>query len=397
MNYIILIGYLLLIFLIYKSNKTINIPLIFNSVWFFIAFLSTLFSMDVSVKAYLYVLICNASLDIGYLVIKNTSYITSIDLLELIDKYKLLNNITIFLSIAGIIYLFIYLKFTITNFTSLSSLASKMASIASMRYNTDEMLPIINRLINSVGYFMCALDGFFYMKIENKKKGLYILFLFFIQMILLNTKATLVFALAFWFAGLITGYQYFGKKIELKKIIQLILILTILLILFVFVNYLRHNMANSLNLEAKKIFVAYFVGPYTAFSKWITVTRKFDFSFGLYTFSGFFDLIGIYEREIVKEIFIDNISTNVYTVFRYILKDYGYFFSVLLFFIIGFISKYIQNIMKIKRGWISIYIIILVFLITSFFTSIFKYNVNLLACFLIILFFLPIRFKFKNN
>lgn len=397
MKYLIIIFYIILIFINYKKNSRINSALIFNSLWSFMTFSAIIFNLQVSDGAFLFIFICNFMYTIPFLISNHTSpKLDNFSSYEIVERrYKKLRKIIIFLNFLGVIYIFIHFGFSYKDFSSLETLANKMSSVAVIRYNTEASLPLINRIINGIVYAACSFDGFIYCK-EKKNKYLINLALLFLQMVLLNTKSTLVFGITFFVSGFITSMMLLKICVNFKKILKYCILFIAIFYVFVMINYFRHNMANNIYAETKNILIAYFVGPYSAFSLWLeSLGNITDYSFGMNTFAGLFDFIGIHNREIVNEIFLGDVSTNVFTVFRYLIMDYGVVFTILLFYMLGGISIIIESNIKKNMIYPGIYIIILIFLISSFYTSVFKYNVNLLACLLIVLMAIPIKIRLK--
>lgn len=100
---------------------------------------------------------------------------------------------------------------------------------------------------------------------------------------------------------------------------------------------------------------SWFAGNVSGFSVWIDNQFQPEApNWGLYTFSGIFDLLGIEKRApgVFKTmVFIEPErinATNIYTLFRFLIADFGIIGTILVMYIIGFFSKVL--LMKVLAG-----------------------------------------------
>jgi len=218
------------------------------------------------------------------------------------------------------------------------------------------------------------------------------------QTVLTNTKATLVFGLAFFVGGFFTGFSYFNKKINLKRIIIGTVIFGLVLFFSTLIDYFRHAGQIDIGTEFNKIISAYFVGPYSAFSIWFNNRPQSTLELGANTFSSIFRVLGITPQTHGEFVLINGVSTNVYTIFKHLINDYSIAGTIIISALIGWVSAVIDvKIRNNSRAYVGISIVIIATIIVAFFSSLYRYTVNVLASFLIIWATLPIKFTIKGD
>lgn len=408
MVYIIsILIYLGIIYMNFRLYKGTSISLIFNVMWGFLSFFVYIFDLPRDENAYFYILSVNILFFIFYNIYNignlknnrsysyliNNKFYFDMNFKNKSQNFDKLNKKIVFLNIIGLVYLMYTLNFGISDFSSLGSLASKMNSISSTRYSQDvESLTLLNRVINSLVYAVCGYCGFFTNE-KIKKEYFYNIILIAFQTIILNTKATLVFGLAFWVGGFLTGVAFYHRRIKFKHIVYSMLTIIFLLLFNTLVNYLRHNAIITFAEEFKKIIVAYFIGPFSAYNLWFKEPSYSTLELGINTFLGIFKFLGISPHVHGDFIMIDGISTNVYTVFKHLNNDYGRIGTVILFCFLGWISSLLENRVRFKKFTsVSLCMLVYSFILITFFSSIFRYNVNILAGLLIIIYSIPIKY-----
>lgn len=407
MFFIICLAFLLISFLAYKIYNRINIVVINCLIWTFLAISVCFLDMPKSINAFFFVLTNMIAFFISYFIVspkkvESKDIKITDDMLvreeEQVKKFDKINKFVFILNIIGLIYLARYFGFSISNFFNISSLMSKMNAISHMRYSDDsEFLPLITRIINIFVYSSCAYSGFFTVK-KFKKEYLYNIILVFFQTLLTNSKATLVFGVAFYASGFLVGTSFFNKKINFKKIL-IFLVVAIVVILFVTeINYLRHSGNFLFSEEFNKIITSYFIGPFSAFSIWFDNSRTELLDFGSNTFSSIFRLLGISSQKHGEFVNISGVSTNVYTIFKHLINDFSLFGTYIYSIIIGGLSAIIDNkVIHKKRGFIGIDIVIIATILISFFSSLFRYTINVIVCVVIIAAALPIKLNSKGE
>jgi oligosaccharide repeat unit polymerase len=90
------------------------------------------------------------------------------------------------------------------------------------------------------------------------------------------------------------------------------------------------------------------------------------YSYGLYTFTFIFDMLGS-TRTIPPGLYQDSysyndlISTNIFTIFRGLIYDFGILGSIIYLFLLGIVANFsFYNLLKNKRPWASFSILIII-------------------------------------
>ena len=168
---------------------------------------------------------------------------------------------------------------------------------------------------------------------------------------------------------------------------------------FIAIQWLRQGMDTIIvDLLIERI-RAYFFGYLSAFSQWLSIDSLENFNLGLITFAGPFNLIGVMERPLgfYDPIFIYNgTSTNIFTAFRGLISDFSISGSILIAFIIGFISQIIFQKSKNLLSTLPISMFY-AFTIYSPLISIFHYNSVLFSWLIISIILLITKYEFVDS
>jgi len=365
------------------NKRIVNHATIFNFIWMIIPLLVVVFGLPIRENVFFLMLIYNIAFIIGYNLkrgpINNVFRIDEGNYL----RFKKLNKYTIGINLIGVLFLLFFLNIRISDFSSLTAFALKASSISSLRYSNGLELPFINRIINSIIYFVIAYNGFYFASNRNKTHFINLILLA-IQTIILNTKATLVFALAFWVGGFLSGIRFFNISIKLKSLFKYSLYLGCIFIFFVSVNFIRHDMEYTYFEEIKKIGFGYTISPFSAYNLWYDTKKHSELQYGLNTFEGIFRMLLPIKHKHGNMMYFNGINTNVYTVFKHLNSDFGTIGSIIFMFIIGVLGNLLgkKNNSKNMKS-VAFSIILYSFLLTTFFSSIFRYNINIVSMILI--------------
>jgi oligosaccharide repeat unit polymerase len=403
MYFLICIGLVLLSIVAYWRTHRVSIAFINCAIWAFLSIAVVALDLPKDVHAFSFVFLNILIFAICHVMIPSTrgqiqSQHNTNDITEDQLKFEKVNKITVIIALLGLVYLAYSLGFRLRTFTSVSSLMSRMNAISHMRYSDDgEYLPLINRFINSFSYAVCGYAGFYFAK-KFKKEYFYNLIIIAAQTVITNTKATLVFAIAFFAGGFLTGFSYFGKRINLKRILIVVAAGVGIVVFSTLIDYFRHAGQIDMYTEFQKIISAYFVGPYSAFSIWFGNDPKNSLEMGANTFSSIFRLLGIAPQTHGDFVLVNGVSTNVYTIYKHLINDYSLFGTVLISAIMGWFSAFIDNKVKEnKRSFVGISIVVMATVLIAFFSSLYRYTVNVLAALIIIWVSLPIRFSVRRR
>lgn len=412
---ILLIMYVSLLLYIMKSKKIIITIKIFVSMWFIFTFVGFILFEEVFTRDYkgLYFIFLNILfLILGYFLgskfkvkkIHNRKKEYYID----ISKSEKLIGIIFFISIFNLIY---YMYYNNVSFFSLFNL-NKLFEVNQLMINAkNNMIDTSNLIITICVIIMDSgiiLSGYLFPYLEkNKYKSFIILFPMFLFSLISTSKATIIFAVFLWLSGLIIALEELNIKIFeiIKKYKKLLLIMTIV-ILFLFINSMISRLDYSNNGSVANIietFKIYGFAHIPAFTKWYSLHDNNQLYYGFYTFSGVLRLLGVngYLSGVYESIEFGKYSTNIFTVFRSLIDDFGDIGCLFIFFFLGVILGYNYKKIKIdKYNHFSKCIIILisVFLFLSFIISLGNYFSLIVSIFLfwiIIEYLLKIEIRIK--
>lgn len=168
------------------------------------------------------------------------------------------------------------------------------------------------------------------------------------SLLLNNGKSGLIASSMLWFSGYVTGYLDKYKKSPTIKLKSLFIVLSGGLVVIALLYISMMLRIGGLNLQTMTIvnvkFVSYALGHVPAFDYWFgNYASNIDYTYGKYTFLGIFQALGISAREqgvFSEMVYAGPIETNVYTMFRGIINDFGIYGGVAFFIFFGFIAGY---------------------------------------------------------
>ncbi len=382
--------FLLTSFFIFSIERRVSLSLLFCLEWTILSISVCLLDWPRDETAFFFVFISVLFFTFPHVLlpqVKSTLPINDSLLVKKEDIFVKVDRCIVLLNAASVFYLAHRFGFSSGSFTDSDSLMTQMNSISSSRYSGgDYYLPIFNRLVNTLVYAACGLEGFFICRKRNRLFFLNLLLLMG-QTIITNTKATIVFGLAFWMGGYLTGYHFFDKKIVVKKVLLVLLVVIGILAFTIVVNYYRHLGSFTLKEEMEKVLTAYVIGPYSAFSMWFATNPRPPLDMGMNTFSCVFQWLGISHHQNGEFISSDDVVTNVYTIFKHLINDYSYAGAVVFIGFIGLLAAIAERKISQKSfSDVGISIVITSMILVSFFSSLFRYSTNLIACIIIIFF-----------
>lgn len=252
-----------------------------------------------------------------------------------------------FLSLAGA---FIYLNIFINHFGSLNNLLSSGWLIREEMAMNAISVPLVVRAVALLGYSAVILAMVYWVRFGIKP----FIALPFLGIIIMGVAQAaragtfmliiIVFVTSYW------RDIYMGQKNIGIRLIKRIFIFTFLL-LFIFILGLMYREQsfkfNSDEFSQLKNFRIYAVGALSSFSVFLdNYDMNSSLTFGRYTFASLFQLFDLYEFEsfgyYVDYLYISRTSddsTNVYTIFRSAIEDFGFLGSALYMLILGFFSR----------------------------------------------------------
>ena len=198
-----------------------------------------------------------------------------------------------------------------------------------------------------------------------------------------TTRATILFSIILFLSGIFSSYIILKKDDNLffnaKSFFGSVSILSFLVFLWIFLQWLRGG-ANSdfLLYPIMNIIKSAVLGSTTVFTTWLQSYKQHSLAFGLYTFAGPMDIIGLNERQLgfyTEFISLPNGYSNIYTAFRGLIHDFTLTGSILICFFIGILSQ--LSYQRCRDGniiWIIPLSIYFAFTLFSPFISIFSSN-----------------------
>lgn len=194
-------------------------------------------------------------------------------------------------------------------------------------------------------------------------------------------------------------------KTELRLLKPLLYILPTLLIIFVLIESFRYQAYeyDSDRVEfTKGSFNVYTFGGVSGFSTYLDQVHKStnDLTYGRYTFSSLYNLLGIAKSETgIYEQYLNVSPThtaNIYSIFRPLLEDFGYLGMLIWALILGMIANFsFRYSLRGSLIGISICVSLYIYLMFSFIAPLTQFNSYLLSCFLSPLIIQISKFRFK--
>jgi oligosaccharide repeat unit polymerase len=265
-------------------------------------------------------------------------------------KLSLLIFILGIISILGsIFYLFIFIR----HFGSLFDLLTAGWTIREEIGAGNIQVPIIVRIMFLLAYPTISLSLIYWIVYEFKM----FLILPFLTIIVFGTTQAAragsfiviiwVFITSFW-KNLFSGNNNYSLSIIKRIILYPLLIIAIFILGLM---YREQNIEIGVDfLRFLHVFNIYVFGGISAFSRFLdTYSSASDMTLGLYSFSSLFDLLGIsklsfgyYDEYLSISNFYSD-TTNVYTMFRSLIEDFGIAGSHVYMFLLGLFSGKIYS------------------------------------------------------
>ena len=164
-----------------------------------------------------------------------------------------------------------------------------------------------------------------------------------------------------------------------KSFFGLVSIFSFLVFSWIFLQWLRGGAESDFLLYAIiNTIKSAVLGSTTVFTTWLQNYKQHSLAFGLYTFAGPMDIIGLNERQLgfyTEFVSLPNGYSNIYTAFRGLIHDFTLTGSKLICFFIGILSQ--LSYQRCRDGniiWIIPLSLFFAFILFSPFISIFSSN-----------------------
>ena len=339
----------------------------------------------------LYILLCIFSFDIGAIIVSSQKTSTNPLAKRVYYHEKYVNAIYIAVlgvSIFGTIYGILVKGFSLQTLMNLDSFLEMSNQNSIDRYSGEEEAGGVIGKITAINDYACPLVGgmlFFYYK--KKIYSVLSLVPLFFNGLAQGVKMGIITGTFMWLIGIIISLQILDKKLRIKMkhyILSIFICLSFFLLLIISMMFRigRFDLDTFETASAK--FVSYSLGHLPAFDMWFNKmdSESIDYTFGGKLFYGITNYLGILERKqgVFSEMYViskGGDSTNVFTVFRLIIEDFGFFFTIPFMFIMGVITHKIYHYFLKKKNialGVALMSAIYFFISWSFGTSVFVYT-----------------------
>lgn len=345
-----------------KIGTWMNPASLFSLFWFLYTFipLVCLFYVYANFLAVFYILLCVLvfSISANFYHWSRKPMISSSTIIQFdTTLLRITFLVSLIIAISGNIYQVLNQDISIEQiFTDIILVGSE---IASKRYAEEIEVSAFGQLGIFSSYISIIIGGLMYGNTESKglKKVTFLAFLPFLIILLTQSQKGLIILGFFLFLGGIMVNKLMKRDFVVftSGFLKRMSIIFVTSILLMGVSFLSRGGANSDYVEFAKEklldkFASYSMGHLYAFSAWFTQYMggisnfKFDVStghLGKYTFM-FLWKLGGYKHEVLgvyDEYFVfgNTYKSNIYTIFRGLIMDFGSIGALVLFFLIGFI------------------------------------------------------------
>ena len=237
------------------------------------------------------------------------------------------------------------------------SLISTVSESAYQYYTTESSQSVIDRITTQITsitiYGNAFLGGVYFLAVEkeNKKFASIVFLPGILQTVTTSGKLGFIITVFMFAIGMIAyrlknpetvtllSYWHTIKKYGIYGVGALFMLFMSLLF--------RFGQINSFYINAtKRKFVNYAFGSVAAFNIWFNSREIETLGYGSHTFTGILNTFGIVKRErgVYTELATSSFwNTNVFTAFRGIILDYGFWGSIIFMLFWGFLSGYAYN------------------------------------------------------
>lgn len=247
-----------------------------------------------------------------------------------------------FLSFLSIFFLIGSLGFSLSTLFDFASFFEIANTASVSRYDQRLNLPASYKILSIFSYSAVFFAAILYS--NSDKKGDKVISFLPIGSALLNamvngSRAGLLMSILLFLATLLGMTLVNNKKVPLFTVLKNLIILVLIFIgIFLLIQMLRGgNKDVDITTFGGKL-VTYMFGSFNAFGIWWETHDSVEYGLGKYTFAGIHDILfGGREQGLFNEpVFISQTEfSNVYTIFRSTIEDFGLAGSLLFFFIYG--------------------------------------------------------------
>lgn len=240
-------------------------------------------------------------------------------------------RIMIILALMGWAYQVVSNDFSSSDFTSLDSLAKMNNEVAVERYSGQSNSNVITTISTIVTYTAALCGGFLFPFAKTKPNKIVAVFSMIpimLVMLFCNGKSGFLSCIILWGSAFLTSFFYIHKqspKVDLSKLIgySILAVFALAFLLFSMMLRIGHVDLETFNVVTQK-FMSYAFGEIQAFDYWFELGRSnIEYSVGVQTFMAIFHSVGLIKRKQGVYGLMPGVISNVYTVFRGIIEDFG--------------------------------------------------------------------------
>lgn len=346
----------------------------------------------------LYILLClcffNFGCTLNFGKIKRRNSIAVVNLKILVKCFCAFLTI----SVIDASILFFQKGLSFSSFLDINSIAEVANEMSIERYSGQSSEGLIERFLGINNYITIILGGYLFCLLPVKQKFISVssIFPMVLKGLVHGAKMGTITGFLFWFIGFMISCNTFDYKIKIK----VKHILKISIVILIFITLMLVNMMlriGRVDLETFQIatekMISYSLGHLPAFDIWFEKAdvNFLDLTLGGKTFYGITNTLGILERTAgvfteFCQISTTGSYTNVYTVFRIFIEDFGKIGTPIFVMFMGYLTTHIYNNFIQKKNLVvntSLYFMICFFIGWSFVMSIFAYATYIIIPFVI--------------
>lgn len=305
------------------------------------------------------------------------------------NKAKKILIILVILSFINPLYSLLYHGIDLSMILSFESLLEVNNQMSIDRYTNDDT-SLFNQIFLIFTYVSPLFGGFCFRLMDKKPIKYLCIFTIFSGVFIALTQAVkmaLITSIILWFAGFLVCSITYNLSIKLK--VKNFLILVLLLVVFISILFISMMMrTGEFNIyvlkDISQKFIVYALGSVPCFDLWYSNEFVTYYSFGVKTFYGISNFLGIAHRD--QGIYQDFIyfgkdgfeaASNVYTIFRTLIEDYGKVGGCIFLFLLGVCSNLSKHEISIRNNLAfnqSVLMVLYAYFLWSFGASFFSYT-----------------------
>lgn len=321
-----------------------------------------------------------------------------------------LKKYIIYISLISFLGSLFYLKAFVNHFGSLAEFLIAGSLIREDLFDGNIAIPVISIVSMLLSYSAINLSMTFYSKYGFAWFQIIPFASVLVSSFSQAARAGLVIVIFQIFSGKI--FRLLNKNegnVEFKLLKPLLFIIPALILLFVLVESFRYQNfeASSDRFEStSSSFSVYSFGGVSGFTTYLKDVHNTtnDLTYGRYTFSSLYNLLGIAKAETgIYDQYLNVSPTqtaNVYSIFRPLLEDFGYLGMLIWALILGIAANFsFRYSLRGSLIGVSLCVSLYIYLMFSFIAPLTQFNSYLLSCLLspLVIKIAEFRFNFSNS